>query len=65
MTDHASNTPNPQHLLLTKQHLIEHGHIWSWEAIELYDNTRLAACIHILKKQCQYTPSQLVISQDL
>lgn len=32
------------------EHLIIHGHITSWEAIELYGATRLSAIIYNLRK---------------
>ena len=34
---------------LIRQHLIEHGHITSFEAFSLYGNTRLSATIYLLR----------------
>lgn len=34
-----------------KRHLLQQGHITSWDAIRLYRATRLAAIIHNLKKR--------------
>lgn len=36
---------------LVKDHLLEHGSITSWEAIEKYGATRLSAIIFNLRKQ--------------
>ena len=36
---------------LVKQHLLEHGSITSWEAIQQYGATRLSAIIFNLRKQ--------------
>lgn len=36
---------------LVKEHLLEHGSITSWEAIEKYGATRLSAIIFNLRKQ--------------
>ena len=33
-----------------KEHLIKKGHITSWEAIEKFQATRLAAIVFVLKK---------------
>lgn len=34
-----------------RQHLLSHGHITSWEAIQIYGATRLSAIIFNLRKE--------------
>lgn len=40
----------PSHMDLIAQHLIDHGSITTWEAIELFGCTRLSARISDLRK---------------
>ena len=41
----------PSHMDLIAQHLIDHGSITTWEAIELFGCTRLSARISDLRKK--------------
>jgi hypothetical protein len=41
--------PTDKYIALIKAHLIKYGSITSWESIDIYGNTRLAATIHILR----------------
>lgn len=50
---------------LVKEHLIQHGNITSWEAIQEYGATRLSSIIFNLRKAGYDIITQDIITQDI